>query len=268
MEKKVLVKNIEVNYKIFGQGSPFLILHGWGSKSDKWQKVAELLREKNIMVIIPDLPGFGLTPEPKNAWNIDNYVEFVNEFSQKVPELNKDFYLLGHSFGGAVAVKFTIKYNQRVEKLFLVAASCIRKKTFAKKVYYTVSKIIKIFSFLPYYKLARKAFYKFVIKKSDYIYFSGVMQESYLRIISEDLSQRLSFVKVPTILIWGQEDDLTPIEQAEFINKKISNSKLIVIPGAKHPLEIQVPEILAEKILDNVEFRTIEGQLLSLKNII
>src|SRR3989344_8142648 len=144
IEKKVLVKNLEVNYKIFGKGSPMLILHGWGSKSDKWQKVAELLTEnpsagsgqENIMVIIPDLPGFGASQEPKQPWNLDNYVEWVNEFSQKVYELDGGFNLLGHSFGGAVSAKFAVKYNQKVERLFLVAAACVRKNTFFKKVLY------------------------------------------------------------------------------------------------------------------------------------
>ncbi len=268
IEKKILVKNIEVNYKVFGEGKSMLILHGWRSSSDRWQKAAELLAEKGVKVIVPDLPGFGLTPEPKMSWNLDNYVEWVRELSEKIPELNKSFYLLGHSFGGAVSVKFAIKYNQKVEKLFLVAAACIRKKTFLKKVLYGFSKFIKIFSFLPYYQLARKAFYKFIIKKSDYIHFSGIMQEIYLRIISEDLSQRLSFVKIPTIIIWGDADESTPIEQAHFINKKIEKSKLIIIPKENHALQIKVPELLTEKILDNLPSILLNGEILSLKNII
>src|SRR5579863_6467855 len=117
-EKKVLVKDIEVNYKVVGGGKPMLILHGWGSSSNKWEKVAELLAQKNIQTIIPDLPGFGLTPEPKTAWTMNNYVDWISELTNAVPELNNTFYLLGHSFGGALSAKFAIKYNQRVEKLF------------------------------------------------------------------------------------------------------------------------------------------------------
>lgn len=254
-EKKILVNNLSINYKVFGgdKGKPILILHGWGSRSEKWHGVAELLEKEGIMVLVPDLPGFGESDEPKTAWNIDNYVEFVKDFSESFSELKKGFYLLGHSFGGAIASKFAIRYNQKVDKLFLVSASCIREKTFFKKVLYFFAKLIGIFSFLPYYQYLRKVFYKFIYKKSDYSYVSGVMKETYLRGISEDLSQKLFFVKVPTVIIWGDKDDLTPVTQAKIINKKIENSKLIIIEGADHNLgKKDQPEVLTKKILENI----------------
>ena len=150
-EKKVLVKNLEVSYKISGSSSqilqdktwedksqPFLILHGWGSKSDRWQKIGELLEQKGLKVIIPDLPGFGKSEVPLKAWNLDDYVEWVREFSEQLPELKGNFYLLGHSFGGALTAKFSIKYSQKVKKLFLVSAACIRKNTTIKKFLYKI----------------------------------------------------------------------------------------------------------------------------------
>src|SRR3989344_891612 len=99
-EETIEVKNLKINYKSFGSGKPFLILHGWQSSSDRWMKVGELLQEK-YRVIIPDLPGFGKSEEPKEAWSLDSYVDWLLEFTAKVLELNKEFYILGHSFGGA-----------------------------------------------------------------------------------------------------------------------------------------------------------------------
>ena len=58
--------------------------------------------------------------------------------------------------------------------------------------------------------------------------------------------------KIPTVLIWGDKDTSTPMEQGEFIHKKIPYSKLITISGANHALEIEVPAILAQKILENI----------------
>lgn len=117
IERQITVNDLKINYKIFGQGKPFLILHGWGSNSDRWQKVADILSQK-LLVIVPDLPGFGKSQKPSTALSIDGYVEWVKEFSEKVPELGNDFYLLGHSFGGALAAKFAIKHNQKIKKLF------------------------------------------------------------------------------------------------------------------------------------------------------
>lgn len=258
IERQVFIKGLEVNYKIFKQsqprqaGIPFLILHGWGSGSDKWQKVGELLAEKNFKVIIPDLPGFGKSQEPKNAWNLDSYVDFVYDFSNSLPELKNEFFLVGHSFSGALASKFAIKYNQKVKKLFLVSAACIREKTLKKQVLEKISKLFKLLSFLPFYEFARKIFYKFVVGGYDYLNVKSSMKETFLNIISENVSNNLPFIRVPTIIIWGDKDALTPLRHAEIISKKIENSKLIVVKEAKHALQISSPEILSEKILENL----------------
>jgi len=249
MEEKIIsVNNLRINYKIVGSGPTILILHGWGSNSEKWQKVGELLTEKKFKVIIPDLPGFGKTQELPDAWSLENYSDFVKEF---VLALNLDkFYLLGHSFGGAVAIKFSLKSPRKIEKLFLVAAACIRKKTIKKWMLIRISKFLKIFSFLPFYPLARKAFYKFIVRDSEYQYQEGVMKKSFLKIINEDLSQVLISIKIPTIIIWGAKDDTTLIEDAYFMEKEIKNSKLVIISEGDHYLEQKKPEKLAEIILD------------------
>ncbi|OGZ67259.1 MAG: hypothetical protein A3D35_00805 [Candidatus Staskawiczbacteria bacterium RIFCSPHIGHO2_02_FULL_34_9] len=252
-EKQIIVKNLSINYKVFGQGKPFLILHGWGSNSDRWIKVAELLAKNGLLVLVPDLPGFGKSQEPNKAWSIDDYVDLVVEFLKNFTEFKEEFYLLGHSFGGAVSVKLSINHSQRIKKLFLAAAACIRKKTTAKSYLHKISKIIKVFSFLPLYKQLRKAIYKFIIKKSDYSFVEGVMKETYVKVILEDLSQKLLFVKVPTVIIWGDQDELTPVEYSHIINQKIEKSKLIILPNIKHNLDRHDhPEVLTDKILNNL----------------
>lgn len=251
IDKEITVKDLKIGYKVFGSGKPVLILHGWGSNSERWQKVSELLAEKNFQIVVPDLPGFGKSEMPKVAWSLDNYVEWLVDFSQTVTELNDNFYLVGHSFGGALAVKFAIRHNQKVKKLFLVSAACVRTNTLIKKIFYRISKIIKVFSFMPFYPQFRKVIYRFIIKKSDYLKQEGIMKETYLKVILDDLSYKLIFIKVPTTIIWGDKDTLTPLEQAHFINKKIPHSKLIIIAGADHSLNIKVPETLSEKVLES-----------------
>lgn len=212
-----------------------------------------MLAQKNIRVIVPDLPGFGKSQEPPTPWGIDNYIDWVHEFVENSPELPKEFYLLGHSFGGSLSAKFAIKYNQKIKGLFLVAAVCVRTFKSSKKILQHLSKIVKIFAFLPYYQLFRKAFYKFILRKSDYPHVKeGIMKETYIKVVSEDLSYRLLFVKVPTTIIWGDKDESTPLSDGEFIHAKIKNSKFIVLPGKKHSLQLEAPEMLAEKILENL----------------
>jgi len=102
----------------------------------------------------------------------------------------------------------------------------------------------------------RKAIYKFIIRKSDYVYVEGIMKATYLNVVAEDLSFHLPFIKVPTIIIWGDKDEFTPVQEGYFIEKQIRKSKIIVIPGAGHDLNRKQDErgtpILAEKILENI----------------
>ena len=247
---QTIVGSLKINYLVIGEGKPFLILHGWSSKSDRWEKVADILSQKGFKVVIPDLPGFGKSDGPKNAWNFDNYVEFVEKFAEVVGL--ERFILAGHSFSGAICIKYAIKNPNNVEKLFLLAPACIRRDSFKKRLFRIFSKLFKVYSFIPGYKLARKAFYKFIVRKSDYQYTDGTMKETYLRIINEDLSGILNKVKTRTIIIWGDEDDIVPFGQGKEINMRIPESKLIIIPGADHKLEIKTSEALASNILQNL----------------
>ncbi len=78
------------------------------------------------------------------------------------------------------------------------------------------------------------------------------MKQTYLNVVRDDLSQFTGFIKVPTVLIWGEKDTSTPIEDANFMNQKIKNSKLVIIEGHGHALNRECPEILSQKILENL----------------
>jgi len=249
---EITINGLKTNYQTFGNKNdqPFLILHGWGSNSDRWSEVAEKIANKGYWVIVPDLPGFGKSDVLEIPWNTNKYIDWLEHF---VKELNlKEFFLLGHSFGGALASKMAVKHPQDVKKLFLVSAACVRKKTTKKSFFRHISKLVKVFYFLPYYAFLRKAVYKFIIRKSDYVYVEGIMKSTYLNVVAEDLSFHLAFIRVPTIIIWGDKDEYTPISEGYFIEKQIKKSKIIVIPGAAHDLNRKQPEIVAEKVLENI----------------
>ncbi len=251
---EITINGIKTNYQVFGEGKPFLILHGWGSNCERWADVAEIISKKGYKVVVPDLPGFGKTDDLEAPWNTNKYINWIEQFVKEIGL--SDFYLLGHSFGGALASKIAVKRAQDVKKLFLVSAACVRRKTAQKSFLKKVAKIVKVLHFLPYYGFFRKVVYKFIIRKSDYVYVEGIMKQTYLNIISEDLSFHLPFIKVPTVIIWGDKDDSTPIEDAQLIAQRVKNSKLVVIAGAGHDLNRkQDPEgtpILAEKVLENI----------------
>ncbi len=247
---EVIVNGIKTNYISMGKGTPFIILHGWGSGSDRWVREAEIISEKGYQVIVPDLPGFSESGKLNRPWTVNDYVKWLEDFTQELKV--QDFYLLGYSFGGAVAAKTAVRFPQRVKKLFLVASAVIRKQTAKKNFSAKISKFIKIFYFLPYYALFRKAVYKFIIRKSDYIYTEGIMKKTYQNVVLDDVSYKLSFIRVPTVIIWGDKDQSVPIEDAYTIKEKVKNSKLVIIPGADHLMHKKLPDELAEKVLEEL----------------
>lgn len=240
----MIIKGLKINYKILGEGKPLLILHGWGSRSANWQRVGELLVEKGLKVIVPDLPGFGQSDRPKEVWSLDDYCDFVEEFARNLSL--ESFSLLGHSFGGSLALKLSLRIPEKIDRLYLVSAACFRRKSIKKRILFVIAKVFKIFSFIPF---LRKAFYKFIVRKSDYSYTDGIMKDIYLKAIKTDLSDILEKIQKPTNIIWGEKDDITPLKQGQIINQRIKDSKLIVIPGADHDLNTKYPEELASAFL-------------------
>ena len=233
--------------------TPILILHGWGwpISSPQWTRVKELLEAAGYAVFLPDLPGFGKTPSPREPWTIDDYVEWVKNFCEK--NTLSQVFLLGHSFGGSIATKFSIRYPERVRKLLLVDSAGIRRKRFKKEIQKKIAHFLNRFSFLPFYGFVRKIAYKTLFRNSDYLLTEGVMKETYLKVLGEDMSDIFSNISVPTMLIWGEKDGITPLAHAYFMKEKISKAELQIIPNVKHNPHREAPEVLAEKIKEFIQ---------------
>ena len=197
-----------------------LILHGWGVGAKNWKLVKELLENQGYKVFVPDLPGFGGSSPPPQVWTIDDYVNWVKEFSEK-QNLSR-FFLLGYSFGGRISIKFALKYPEKLLGLILVSCAGIKhNKTFKQLVISKIAKWGNKFSFCPFYCFFRKIFYRLIIRKSDYFGLKGSIKETFKRVIEEDLTPYLSQIKVSTLIVWGKEDRITPLKDAYLIKEKI-----------------------------------------------
>lgn len=207
------------------------------------------MEKKGIKVFLPDLPGFGENSLLSRPWTIKDYVIWVKDFVEK-NHLDR-FFLLGHSFGGNIAVNYVLGFPEGVEKLILVSPALIRIKDKKKEIFVKFAKLFKKLSFLPFYSPLKKVFYRFFVK-SDYPDTKGFLRETYLKIIKEDFSEKLFGISVPTILIWGEKDNITPFEHANFIKEKISGAELKILPGVGHVPRDEAPELLVEKILESL----------------
>src|SRR3989344_5496517 len=249
-EQTIKLKDISVNYKIAGQGPVILILHGWGSSSDSWFGVQEILVGKGFCVIVPDLPGFGKTQAPATVWGVGEYAEFIHEFARKLG-LEK-FVLIGHSFGGQAAIQFAVEHPEKTEKLVLVAAAGVRRTPGVfKKLVAAAAKLVSFLLYLvPSQDLRnniKHAIYM-AIRRRDYVRTQGIMRDVFKLVITQDLTAKFSKISVPTLIIWGDKDELTPVQDAYLMHELIRNSKLEIIGGGKHALNFQMPDKLSEVI--------------------
>ncbi|MEA3453092.1 MAG: alpha/beta hydrolase [Patescibacteria group bacterium] len=248
MEEKFLqVKGLKIFTRITGKGDPFLILHGWGASSRSWIKIQEKLSE-NFKVFSLDFPGFGKSDLPPKAWEVQDYVELIIEYAEKIGI--QKFYLLGHSFGGRVSIKLTAQLPEKINKLILVDAAGIRVKSGIKiKLMKVAISFLSIFKIVPGFQLGKKIFYKFVLRSTDYLKVRGVMKETFIKVIEEDLMPYLSKISVPSLVIWGRRDRLVPLKDGYLMNKEIKSSELKIF-NCDHCPHLETPELLVETILD------------------
>lgn len=253
--RKILINDLRINYKVAGLGPAVLILHGWGGSSGSWEEIQEILAEKGYKVICPDLPGFGKSQPPKKPWNVGDYVKWMYDF---VGFLGLErFFLLGHSFGGRVAIKMAVSYPEKLDKLILCASGGIKHEPdFKTKIIFLMAKVGNtIFGqrVLTRFKdMARNLFYVF-LRNRDYVKAKGIMRETIKKVLDEDLLSCSSKVKTKTLIIWGKKDKILPVEDAYLFNKNIEGSELEILSEAKHSPHLENPEKLSNIIISFIK---------------
>lgn len=250
-EKQILIDNSKINYKIAGQGPAILILHGWGGSSDSWVEVQRILAGKGYKVIAPDFSGFGKSITPPEPWGVKEYVGIILKFTE---ELGLDkFVLLGHSFGGRIAIRLTHEHPEKVEKLILCNSAGIKPKpgikTTAVFILVRIGNAILSPKYLVRFKdSVRNIFYSF-LRKKDYVKANEMMKKIIRKILNEDLSDDLVDIKNKTLIVWGERDKMVPVKYAYIFKEKISNSELEIMPKIGHSPHLEEPKKLSQIIL-------------------
>ena len=250
MEKTVEIKGIPVFYRDRGEGDTILILHGWPASSKSWITVQNDLVEAGFRVVVPDLPGFGKTPQSKEAWSVRDYVEFVRSFEEKLDLHPRG--LVGHSFGGRIAIFYAMKYKHNLPALVLIdAAGIFRHKQVRIRAHKALTKVgdyIMRFPLLHFLRpLVRDLNYR-ITRQRDYYLTSGTMRETFGRIIEESMRPHLPHITAPTLILWGENDKLTPLSDAHIIHQEIPVSYLHVLPHAGHSINLEYPHKVARQI--------------------
>lgn len=221
---KIKVKNVLVNYIQYGEGKDILLLHGWGQNIEMMKMLGDNFSDR-FRITILDFPGFGFSEEPSESWNIKDYADMLEEFINEL-DIKKPI-IMGHSFGGRVAIRYSADHV--VEKIVLFGSPCVREDT---ELPLNV-KILKGIKKLPGMDKIGE-FAKNFIGSRDYKAASPIMRQTLVNVVNEDLSKYAKEIDCPTLLIWGENDDEAPVSDAKILESIMVDAALIVLPGTHY----------------------------------
>lgn len=227
------VDDLKINYKVSGKGKDVVILHGWGGSIKSFEPVHHEL-ENYFRTYSFDLPGFGMSDPPPVPWGVADYTQLIKKVISKL-NIHAPI-IISHSFGGRIAINYAAE--NETHKLIFVDSAGIKPKR--KLMYY-----IKVYSYKTIKNLLRlpilKAYSESILEKykrklgsEDYRNISGVMQQTMVKVVNEDLKHRLPLIKSPTLLIWGENDTATPVSDGKIMERLIPDAGLVVLKNAGH----------------------------------
>ena len=221
---KIKIDNVEVKYIQYGEGSDVLLLHGWGQNIQMMRPLGDNLCSNHRITII-DFPGFGESSEPPVAWSVRNYAVLVEKLVEKL-NIKKPT-VIGHSFGGRVAIYFSA--DNPIDKLVLFGSPCMKEKEELTLSVIILKKIKKLPGMDKF-----GDFMKQYIGSPDYRAASPIMRQTLVNVVNEDLASFARRIEEPTLLIWGEHDEAVPVEEARELEKIMIDAALIVLPGTHY----------------------------------
>lgn len=262
------IDGLRVRHVAEGSGPVVVVLHGWGASIETVASIVSALAPVAEVHAL-DLPGFGQSDPPPQPWGVDDYRRFLTSYLDA--EGIERAALVGHSNGGRVAIAMAAadtaaaagpgaeaprsgaeaagpgaeapRPGARVSRLLLLDSAGIRpKRTFTYHRKVAMAKVGK--------HAARRlgppgqALRDVLVGRAasaDYAAASETMRPTFVRLVNSDLRELLPSVRVPTLLIWGSEDEETPLADAQLMESLIPDAGLVVFEGAGHYPYLEQP---------------------------
>lgn len=215
---EIIIDDIIINYEISGVGPPLIFLHGWGLDLNTFNNLTKQIND-DFTVYQIDLPGFGKSTLTK-AMSISEYALVIFRFCE-ILDIKKPI-ILGHSFGGRVAIKCATLFP--LDKLILVSSPGVKMR-------FNLVKFLKIkcYKVLKFLKIKNK------MGSKDYKNASIVLKQTLVMAVNEDLSCNAKKINVPTLLIYGKKDKDVPLYIGKEMNRLIKSSALIICDSKHFP---------------------------------
>lgn len=222
-----------------GSGRPWVLaLHGWGRTRADFDASLE-----GLDALAVDLPGFGASPEPPEAWGGADYADAVVPL---LDEMETPAVILGHSFGGQVAVQLAARHPERVAALVLTGTPLVRRPQGP------VSRSFRLARRLHRLGVLSDDYMEALRRKrgsADYKAARGIMRDVFVRVVNEHYDDDLAALRCPVELVWGADDAAAPLAQAQVAGGMIDDVRVTVLDGVGHFTPQAAPGALRDAVL-------------------
>lgn len=226
------LQGITTRYLVIGEGVDVILLHGWGANIPLMLPLAQQLYPLGYRIHLLDLPGFGESGLPPQAWSVHDYARHVLAY-MAYQNLER-VHLFGHSFGGRISIVLGAKHGIHIGKIVLCDAAGVKpRQAWYNHLLLSVYRWVK--HVLPDHPLVKQlqTAYRNRVGSADYLQ-AGALKATFLAVIDEDLLPLASKIRQPTLLVWGTADQDTPLWQAKKLEATIPNAGLVTLEGAGH----------------------------------
>jgi pimeloyl-ACP methyl ester carboxylesterase len=256
------VANVRVRYLATeSKGDPVLLIHGLGGSIESWLNNFEAISSHNLQVIALDLPGFGLSDKPKITFNIEYYSKFISKFIRRLRIDSRSLCIVGNSLGGHIAAEFAINYPLAVSKLVLVSPAgalpvsfkgtpelrnylnIVKAKTVqqVRRDLLGIDKNVKSIE----YNYAKMFFQRLKLPRAKEAFMSAFSGSAH----APRLTGRLHKIKAKTLLIWGKDDQMIPVNFLHpFI--KMKNCRVILLENCGHSVHMNSSMLFNKFVID------------------
>jgi pimeloyl-ACP methyl ester carboxylesterase len=226
-----------------GEGPEVLVLHGWGASIEAVAPIVAGLRDV-CAVHVPDLPGFGQTGMPPEPWGVADYANWTRTLIAALGLTRMS--IVGHSHGGRVAIHLAAHHPELVARLVLIDAAGIRaprtlrwyrRVAMAKLAKHVLGRLGPAGRALAGRLVGRAA-------SADYAASDPALRATFVKLVNTDLTALLPEIRASTLLVWGAEDEDTPVSDGEAMARLIPDAGLVVFEGAGHFAYAEQPQRL------------------------
>lgn len=258
MEEKFLeIDGHRIRYLESGSSKNTLVLiHGLGASAERWNHVIPLL-EDNFRVIVPDLIGFGYSDKPTADYTPDFFSDFLEKFFTALKIVRPN--LIGSSLGGQISAEYAASHSDNIEKLILVSpAGMMKKSTPALDAYIMAALYPNVISAKNAFEMMEGSG-----KNVEENIVSGFVERmqlpnaklAFMSTVlglknSESITSKLQSITIPTLIIWGGDDPVIPINYADDFVSAIQDCRFFRMDGCGHTPYVQNPYLFTTKVLE------------------